>query len=62
MCLMGNDEMTRMTAISLDAIYVCGLQIRTGVLIDDYKYKRIGDQRVWIARRRAMTRAESPIV
>ena len=27
----------------LNAMYVCSLQIRTGVLIDDYKYKRIGD-------------------
>jgi hypothetical protein len=28
----------------LNAMYACSLQIRTGVLIDDYKYKRIGDQ------------------
>jgi len=46
----------------LNALYVFSSQIRTGVLIDDYKYKRIGDQRVLTARRRAMTRARASIV
>jgi hypothetical protein len=44
-------------------MYVCSLQIKTGVLIKNYKYKLIGDQEsVDCERRRAMTRAMSPIV